>query len=103
MLLGNNFKNNNNQSRLSKPIGNHFENNQFINKNQEFQQSINHNITEKNIFTNDIKTKQHINPLNKNDMADKTLALLHERLEQGTISLNEFNKQCEILRKNRQK
>lgn len=103
MLLGNGF-NNNNQSGLSKPVGNHqFENKQFVNKNYEFQQNISRNRTQKNIFTKDIKTQQHINPLNKNDMADKTLALLHERLNQGSISLDEFNKQCEILRTNRQK
>ena len=55
----------------------------------------------KNVFTNDIKTQQHINPINKNDMADKTLALLHERLEQGSISLDEFNRRCEELGKKR--
>ena len=36
-----------------------------------------------------------------NDMYDKTLSLLHERLTQGTISLEEFNKQCEKLGKKR--
>jgi uncharacterized membrane protein len=34
-------------------------------------------------------------------MADKTLALLHERLEQGSISLDEFNRRCEELGKKR--
>ena len=37
MLMGNNFNNNNN-SNFVKPLGNHFENNKFVNKNQEFQE-----------------------------------------------------------------
>ena len=98
MIIGNN---NNNQS-FAKKINNHFENGQFINKNNEFQKNKNQQQSQKNIFTKDIKTQQHINPLNKNDMADKTLALLHERLKQGSISLEEFNNQCEKLGKNRQ-
>ena len=95
MIIGNN---NNNQS-FAKPLGNHFENGQFKNQNNTFQQNMKNN--QKNIFTKDIKTNQHINPVNKNDMADKTLALLHERLEKGSISLAEFTRQCELLGKRR--
>ena len=95
MIIGNN---NNNQS-FAKPLGNHFENGQFKNQNNTFQQNMKNN--QKNIFTKDIKTNQHINPVNKNDMADKTLALLHERLEKGSISLDEFSRQCELLGKRR--
>ena len=40
---------------------------------------------------------------NKNDMYDKTLALLHERLSQGAITLEEFNRKCRELGKKRQK
>lgn len=95
MIIGNN---NNNQS-FAKPLGNHFENGQFKNKNNTFQRNMKNN--QKNIFTKDIKTNQHINPVNKNDMADKTLALLHERLKKGSISLDEFTRQCELLGKRR--
>lgn len=95
MIIGDN---NNNQSFV-KPLGNHFENGQFKNQNNTFQQNMKNN--QKNIFTKDIKTNQHINPVNKNDMADKTLALLHERLEKGSISLDEFTRQCELLGKRR--
>lgn len=95
MIIGNN---NNNQS-FTKLLGNHFENGQFKNQNNTFQQNMKNN--QKNIFTKDIKTNQHINPVNKNDMADKTLALLHERLEKGSISLDEFTRQCELLGKRR--
>ena len=34
-------------------------------------------------------------------MSDKTLALLHERLEKGSITLDEFNKKCAQLGKKR--
>ena len=80
---------------------NHFENNQFKNKNLEFQERLNQN-QEKNIFTEDFTTQKHTNPTDKNDMSDKSLAMLHERLKQGTITLDEFNKKCEQLGKRRQ-
>ena len=32
-------------------------------------------------------------------MADKSLAILHERLQQGSISLDEFNRKSEELGK----
>ena len=105
MLIGNNFNNNQNeaQNKFTKPLGNHFENNQFVNKNEQFQQTMNQNPTQhKNIFTKDFKTQQHINPTNKQDMADKSLAIVHERLQQGSISLDEFNRKCEELGKKRQ-
>ena len=99
MLIDNNFNNNNQANNFSKPLGNRFENNQFINQNQQFQNQM--ESQNKNIFTQDIKSQQHINPINKNDMTDKALALLHERLEQGVISLDEFNKKCKELGKKR--
>ena len=98
MLMDNNL-NNNQSNNFAKPLGNRFENNQFINQNQQFQEQI--QPQQKNIFTQDIKTQQHIDPINKSDMADKTLALLNERLKQGTISLEEFNRKCEELGKKR--
>ena len=97
---------NNNQTNFGKNfgknLGKNFENHKFINKNHQFQQEIQSGThMNKNIFTKDIKTTQHIDPLNKKDMSDKSLALLHERLNQGSISLSEFNKKCEELRKKR--
>ena len=101
MIMGNN-RSNNQTNNFTKPLGNHFKNNQFQNKNQQFQQQLNTN-QQKNIFTQEITTQQHVNPTNKNDMYDKTLALLHERLNQGTITLDEFNRKCRELGKKRQK
>ncbi len=84
MIIGNN-------NNFSKNRNNPFHNENFNNKNTGKPQQM------KNIFTQDIKTKQHINPLDKNEMYDKTLALLHERLMNNTISLEEFNRQCRKL------
>ena len=70
MLIGNNFNNNQNeaQNKFTKPLGNHFENNQFVNKNEQFQQTMNQNPTQhKNIFTKDFKTSttHQSNKINK--------------------------------------
>ena len=43
------------------------------------------------------------NVMNKNDMADKSFAMLQERYENGLISIEEFTKQCNKLNKLRQK
>ena len=37
------------------------------------------------------------NVMNKNDMADKSFAMLQERYANGLISLEEFTKQCNKL------
>ena len=100
MLIDNNFNNNNQPKEFTKPLGNHFENNQYINKNQQFQEQI---CQPKNIFVKDISSQQHVDPTNKSDMSDKSLAMLHERLEQGLISFEEFNKKCIELGKRREK
>ncbi len=43
------------------------------------------------------------NVMNKNDIADKSFAMLQERYENGLISIEEFTKQCNKLNKLRQK
>ncbi len=43
------------------------------------------------------------NVMDKNDMADKSFAMLQERYANGLISLEEFTKQCNKLNKIRQK
>lgn len=44
-------------------------------------------------------TMQHKDILNKNDMNDKAFAMLQERLNNGLISIEEFNKKCTQLGK----
>ena len=53
--------------------------------------------------TTKIPTTQNVDVLNKNDMADKSLELLQYNLEKGLISLEEFKKKCNNLRKFREK
>ncbi len=88
---------NNDQPTSNNQIGNTFENkwNQ-INKYNEHRPQTN------NIFVKDIKEQHYTDSSNTNQMQDHTLALLNERLKQGTISLEEFNKRCALLGKQRQ-
>ena len=41
--------------------------------------------------------------LNKNNMADQSISLLQEKLQRGTISLDDFNKKTEQINKFRKK
>lgn len=103
MIIGNNNPNNNFQNQVrtntnnqNNNFGNNFENR--WNQVQEYNQ----NRTQKNIFTADIKQRHYADATNTSDMHDRTLAMLNERLQQGTISSEEFKRQCEILGRQRQ-
>ena len=39
---------------------------------------------------------------NRNDMADKSIAMLQERLSKGLISLDEFNRKAKKINQSRQ-
>lgn len=80
---------------------NSFQNNTFQNnfgKNQAFSQ----NTISKNVFVKDIKEQKYSNSLDTTGMQDKTLAMLHDRLKNGTITMEEFNRKCMQLGKQRQ-
>lgn len=85
---------------------NNFNNN--LNKNQVFNNKIIHNQQKKttiptnNVFVTDMAHQKYTNPNNNNDMSDKALSILHERLKNGTISLEEFNRKCNNIGKKRQ-
>lgn len=49
------------------------------------------------------QNNKYSNPLNKNEMADKTYQMLEERLRNGLITLEEFHKKCNKLSKFRNK
>lgn len=49
--------------------------------------------------SNHIPINQYVDIENKKDMADKSLELLQYNLERGLISLDEFKKKCDNLRK----
>lgn len=98
MIIGNNTPNNNfKSSSFNNQLreGNNF--NTRMNSIKENNSLRNNN----NIFTRDIKDMQYTDPTSKSQMQDKSLALLHERLNNGDISLEEFNKKISNLTKNR--
>ena len=45
------------------------------------------------------RVMQHTNVMSKNEMNDKALAMLQDRLRKGLISMDEFNKMCNQLGK----
>ena len=49
--------------------------------------------------SNHIPINQYVDIENKKDMADKSLELLQYNLDRGLISLDEFKKKCDNLRK----
>ncbi len=53
--------------------------------------------------TNRQAKSQYVDVLNKNDMADKTLELLQNNLKKGLITLDEFKRKCDNLKKFREK
>ena len=56
-----------------------------------------------NTFAKDNNVMQHSNVMSKSEMADKSFSMLQERLNNGTITLEEFNRKCNQLNKLRQK
>lgn len=80
MIIGNNNINNHNTNN---------NNNNFSQKNKFI---INQTIENERI-------KQHTNVNSKNEMNSKAYAMLQDRYQQGLISLDEFTKKCNELRK----
>lgn len=95
MIIGNN--NNNNINNMNK------QNNSFNQRLTRLKEDNKINDLKKNMFIEDNTINKHTDPTNQNDMYDKTLAMLNERLQKGTITLEEFNKKCSILGQKRQK
>jgi len=93
MIIGNN--NNENKFRDNNFLDNDTFNNQF----NDYKE--NSKMQHKNIFVKDLKDQKYTNVNNKNDMYDKSLAMLNDRLKNGLISFDEFNKQVNLLAKRR--
>lgn len=83
MLIGNNTNFNN-------------DNNNFNNKMRTIKE--NNNITN-NIMNND--TNMYKNITNNNETIDKSFQILKDRLDNGLITLDEFNKKCQQINKTR--
>lgn len=78
--------------------------NNSLKENATFQKNFNRlkensNLNKENIFTEDLKNIKYSNPTSKKDMRNKSIAMLQERLDQGLITLDEFNKKCNNLSK----
>ncbi len=93
MIIGNN--NNENKFRDNNFLDNDTFNNQF----NDYKE--NSKMQHKNIFVKDLKDQKYTNVNNKDDMYDKSLAMLNDRLKNGLISFDEFNKQVNLLAKRR--
>ena len=85
-------------------------NNNNYNSSEQFKERYN------KVKEQGIKNKERINPYqvdnkalnnnniySKNDMIDKSFAMLQERYNKGTITLEEFNKKCSQLNRLRNK
>lgn len=92
MIIGNNTPNNNNN---------------FINRNNPFYNPSNSKITNENKkisnLSEDLSHFKYTNPKNRDAMCDKSIAMLQERYEKNLITLDEFKKQSEKIRKFREK
>lgn len=94
MIIGNN---NNNENKFK---GNNFLNDNFDTKFNQYKD--NSKISrKKNIFVKDIKEQAHTNVNSMDDMYNKSLAMLNERLKNGLITLEKFNRQVKELARKR--
>ena len=96
-------------------IGNNNNNNNFNNKFNDRQVQENTNFNRKmdqikkneesqeyhNPFVQNINSMQHSDPTSRDNMRDKSIAMLHDRLENGTISLDDFNKKVSNINNNK--
>lgn len=84
---------------------NKFKNNNFLNDNFDTkfnQYKDNSKIKRKrNIFVKDITEQAHTNVNSMDDMYNKSLAILNDRLKNGLITLEEFNRQVKELARKR--
>ena len=79
----------------------------FISNNRQMQEKINESNTNNFNTTKPLvspmneraSTMNHTDIMSKNDMKNKSFAMLQERLNNGTISMEEFNRKCTELGK----
>lgn len=109
MIIGNNNSGNrsnftnqnryreNNHQATPTSMPNSFENR--WNKVQEYNKN---RQPHSNGFVKNIQEQKYASSTDTRGMQDRTLAMLHDRLEKGTISLEEFNQKCKELGQQRQ-
>lgn len=79
----------------------------FVSNNRQMQERINDNNTNNmkplvSPMNEKTSTMIHTNVMNKSEMNNKAFAMLQERLSNGTISIEEFNRKCKELGKHSQ-
>ena len=97
MIIGNNFNRNPNQNFENSNFNNQNRNNR-PNQNSNQSQGLNQNNNfSNNLLTKDISSFKYANIENKTEVYDKSLAILHDRLKNKSITLEEFNRKCKEL------
>lgn len=97
MIIGNNFNRNPNQNFENSNFNNQNRNNR-PNQNSNQSQGLNQNNNfSNNLLTKDISSFKYANIKNKTEVYDKSLAILHDRLKNKSITLDEFNRKCREL------
>lgn len=99
MIIGNNFNRNPNQNFENSNFNNQNRNNSLNQNNSSSQnQGPNQNSNfSNNLLTKDISSFKYANIENKTEVYDKSLAILHDRLKNKSITLDEFNRKCKEL------
>ena len=103
MIIGNNFNHNPNQNFENSNFNNQNRNNRLNPNNRPTQnQGLNRSQNPNNNFSNNLLTKdissfKYANIENNTEVYDKSLAILHDRLKNNSITLDEFNKKCQEL------
>ena len=92
MIIG---KNNNNFGKPNFVVNNHSNQQNLINN----EKSTINNKPYFNPANEKASTMYHSNIMSKDDMNKKSFAMLQERLSNGTISIEEFNRKCAELGK----
>ncbi len=80
---------------------NNFSKNPFLNNKQN--NHTNHNTNNINTLSEDISHFKYTNPKDKDAMCDKSLAMIKDRYEKKLITLDEFKRQSDKIRKFREK
>ncbi len=83
-------------------IGNNnsFSKNPFLNNKQH---NTNNNVKDISTLTEDISQFKYTNPKDRDAMCDKSLAMIRDRYEKKLITLDEFKRQSDKIRKFREK
>ena len=113
MIIGNNFNHNPNQNFENSNFNNQNRNNRLNPNNRpNLNQGLNqgpsqglhrnqsrnpNNNFSNNLLTKDISSFKYANIENNTEVYDKSLAILHDRLKNNSITLDEFNRKCREL------